>query len=211
MRYCFQDQVGNIWQGAEGAEFGEMTRVDILPSSVAPHHRRRSPPNDHQRPPYQPLSTEPSRPTADRPTRSYRTLFPFPLLSSSFSGIWSSRRDRDSRFVQKNVRKAHHLQVTDPSLARVTGKRERRDGRLDGDDGRSKISKKSIQTSIVTLSRRVSARLPFFRVKSLQPVKISHKNISLRSAGKSTKGINSRFAPVSSRGKPISILRRLKY
>ena len=26
MRYCFQDQVGNVWQGAEGAEFGEMTR-----------------------------------------------------------------------------------------------------------------------------------------------------------------------------------------
>jgi len=92
MRYCFRDRDGSLWKGAEGAEFGEMNRVDRLPSSVAPY--------DYHY--HQPLSTEPSRPTADRSTRSYRTLFPFSLLSPSsfsFCGIWSSRRD--SRFFKK--------------------------------------------------------------------------------------------------------------
>lgn len=36
-RYHFQDRDGIVWQGAEGAEFSEMTRggmfVDIIPST----------------------------------------------------------------------------------------------------------------------------------------------------------------------------------
>ena len=120
--------------------------VNRLYSSVAPYHhhhhhqqqQQRSPttyepsftdsepvkdsepPNDPQRPPYEPLLTEPlltepvrepsllqdygrhwflllqSKPTVDSSTRSYWTFFPFTLLSlSSFSfcGIRSSRRD----------------------------------------------------------------------------------------------------------------------
>jgi len=181
-----------------------MTRVDRLPSSVAPYdyHQRRQPPAIHQ-----PLSTvtasEPPHPTADHSTRSHGT--PFSLLSPpfSFSGIWSSRRD--SRFKRKTVRNAHHLSEPSLQLATVAGEHhERKDGRL---DDRSKISKKSIQMSIVALSRLVSAWLPFFRVKRLRPVnKISHKNF--RNAGK-TKATNSRLASVNSRDKQISILRRL--
>ena len=132
-------------------------------------------------------------PVADCSTinmRSYKTPSSF---SFKLSGVCSSRRD--SRSLQKNVRKAHHL--TGPRLATVAEKYRERT------DGRSKIPKKSIQMSLVTLSRSVAARLPFFRVKLLQPVKISRKNF--RSAG----AINSRLASVSSRGKPISILRHL--
>jgi len=173
MRYHFRDQDGSVWQGTEGAEFGEMTRVDGLPSSVEPPH--------HQEQPYQPLSTELPPPTADRSTRSYRTLLPLSLLPSSFTGIWSSRRE-------KNAEKAHH--PTESSLVTVSGKHRERMG------GRLKISKKSIQLSFVNLSRCVLARLPFFRLKSL-----SRKNFRI------SKAINSRS--VSSRGKQISILRKL--
>lgn len=138
---------------------------------------------------------------ADRSTikmGSCRTLFPFSLLSPpsfSLSRVSSSRRD--SRSLQKNVRKAHHS--TAPSPATVSEKyRERK-------EGRSKFSKKSIQMSFVTLSRHVSARLPSFRVKPLQPVTINPKH------GGKTKAINSRFPSVNLRlgGKRISILRRL--
>ena len=139
----------------------------------------------------------------DRPTintGSCRTLFPFSLLSPpsfSLSRVWSSRRD--SRSLQKNVQKAHHR--IGPSQTTVAEKYPERM------EGRSNVSKKSIQMSFVTLSRRVSARLPSFRVKPLQPVTISPKNS--RSAAGKTKAIYSRLASASLRGKRISILRRL--
>jgi hypothetical protein len=103
-----------------------------------------------------------SHPTADRSTintRSCRTLFSFSLLSPSSFSSWSLLRD--SRFPQKNVRKVHH--IIGPSPATVAGKHRKRM------DGRSKFTKKSIQMSFVTLSRRVSAKLSSFRVKPLQP------------------------------------------
>ncbi|KAJ3513239.1 hypothetical protein NLJ89_g3061 [Agrocybe chaxingu] len=34
-RYYFRDADGSVWQGAEGVEFGEMTRVNGLPPSLA--------------------------------------------------------------------------------------------------------------------------------------------------------------------------------
>ena len=103
-----------------------------------------------------------SRSMADRSTintRSYKTIFPFSLLSPPSFAPWSILRDY--QFPQKNVRKAHH--VTGPSSATVAGKHRKRM------DGRSKTIKKSIQISFVTLSRRVSAKLSSFRVKPLQP------------------------------------------
>jgi len=90
-RYYFRDSDGTLWRGAEGVEFGEMKRVDNLPSSIAgaegdtedrraedleasPHTRNGG---------YQLLSDDHSRLT-DQPPRvnvgSYRTLFPFFLI-----------------------------------------------------------------------------------------------------------------------------------
>jgi len=177
MQYSFRERDGNVWKGPEGAEFGEMTRVDCdrLPLSVVPDDDEKnrgdyveahtSPHTGTQSRCYEPLFTEPSRPMmADRSTINiglfsllpYYRNRPSPYLPI-ISGVWWSRRD--SRFLQENVRKDHHL--TGPSLATVAGKyRERRL------DGRSKISKKSIQMSFV---RSVAARLPSFRVKPLQP------------------------------------------
>jgi len=159
MRYCFRDEDDSVWQGSEGAEFGEMTKVG---SSVSPHHN----PNHHRRRRRRrsptPSSTEHSRPMADRSainTRSYRTLFPFSLLSPSSFSSWSILRDL--QFPQENDHKAHH--VIGPSPATVAEKHRKRI------DGRSKITKKSIQMSFVTLSRRVSAKLSSLRVKPLRP------------------------------------------
>ncbi|KAF8808206.1 hypothetical protein BYT27DRAFT_7211772 [Phlegmacium glaucopus] len=80
-RYYFRDQDGSVWQGAEGAEYGEMTRVldddenrgDDVEAYASPRTQSRG---------YQPLSTDPSRPMADHSTihMSYRKLFPFFLI-----------------------------------------------------------------------------------------------------------------------------------
>jgi len=88
-RYYFRDQDGSFWQGAEGSEYGEMTRVDRLPSSVVLDDDENrgddveayASPRTHSRG-YQPLSTDLSRPMADSSINmgSYRTLFPFFLI-----------------------------------------------------------------------------------------------------------------------------------
>lgn len=90
-RYYFRDSDGTLWKGAEGVEFGEMTRVNSLPASISvddddAEHRRSvdleaSPrtrnggyqllPDDHSRPMVQPLRVN---------VGSYRTLFPFFLI-----------------------------------------------------------------------------------------------------------------------------------
>ncbi|KIM35639.1 carbohydrate-binding module family 50 protein [Hebeloma cylindrosporum] len=90
-RYYFRDSDGTLWKGAEGVEFGEMTRVNSLPASISvddddAEHRRSvdleaSPrtrnggyqllPDDHSRPMAQPLRVN---------VGSYRTLFPFYLI-----------------------------------------------------------------------------------------------------------------------------------
>jgi len=88
-RYYFRDQDGSFWQGAEGSEYGEMTRVDRLPSSVVLDDDENrgddveayASPRTHSRG-YQPLSTDLSRPMADSSMNmgSYRSLFPFLLI-----------------------------------------------------------------------------------------------------------------------------------
>jgi len=89
-RYYFRDRDGSVWQGLEGAEYGEMTRVDRLPSSVVlDDDENRGDDVEAHAPPltqsrgYQPLSTDPSRSMADHSKiniSSYRTLFPFFLI-----------------------------------------------------------------------------------------------------------------------------------
>lgn len=89
-RYYFRDQDGNVWHGAEGSEYGEMTKVDRLPSSlVLDDDENRGDDVEAYASPraqssgYRPLSTDLSRPMADQSSinmGSYRTLFPFFLI-----------------------------------------------------------------------------------------------------------------------------------
>ncbi|KAJ7083307.1 hypothetical protein B0H15DRAFT_850542, partial [Mycena belliarum] len=84
-RYYFRDQAGAVWEGAEGAEFSEMTRVS---SGAGPASASYPQDEDIEAAPrradgYQPLATD----TNARPTfrvtsniSAYRTLFPFFLL-----------------------------------------------------------------------------------------------------------------------------------
>ncbi|PPR02362.1 hypothetical protein CVT24_011706 [Panaeolus cyanescens] len=92
-RYLFRDTDGSIWQGPQGSQFGEMTLVDRMPSSVLPNideddaevvHgdlEASSPRNGS----YRLLSGDNSRPMVQSSkihitAQSYRTLFPFFLL-----------------------------------------------------------------------------------------------------------------------------------
>jgi len=131
MQYCFRDRDGSMWQGAEGADYGEMTRVDrdrlVLgddddenrTDDVEAYASPRRPRT--QSGCSKPLSTEPSRPMADRSTINiglfsllpYYRHRPSPYLPI-ISGVWWSR------LLQKDIRKAHHL--TGPSLATDAGK-----------------------------------------------------------------------------------------
>ncbi|KAF8971791.1 hypothetical protein BDZ97DRAFT_1785146 [Flammula alnicola] len=108
-RYYFRDSDGSLWVGPQGAQFGEMTRVNSLPSSIQDEdaaaaaagssevdRRRRRDDDDVEASPrptrnggYELLSEsdEHSRPMAHtRPanpstaTSPYRTLFPFFLI-----------------------------------------------------------------------------------------------------------------------------------
>jgi len=90
-RYYFRDSARSIWQGAVGAQFGEMTKVNALPASVTLEDTS----DDDQRGDdleasprvrngdYQLLSEDHSQPIIPRTTvnmGSYRTLFPFFLI-----------------------------------------------------------------------------------------------------------------------------------
>ncbi|KAF9535627.1 hypothetical protein CPB83DRAFT_842067 [Crepidotus variabilis] len=89
-RYYFRDTDGSIWKGAEGVEFGEMTKVNGLPSSLAggseaedtrgtdveASPRRRN--GD-----YELLTDDQDQPMAHRSTvnvDSFKSLFPFFLI-----------------------------------------------------------------------------------------------------------------------------------
>jgi len=84
-RYHFQDRDGIVWQGAEGAEFSEMTRVftgDVPPSEEAQEEDLEAAPTRADG--YQRLSTDTTgTPMAYKPNfhaGAYRTLFPFFLI-----------------------------------------------------------------------------------------------------------------------------------
>ncbi|KAJ4000150.1 hypothetical protein F5050DRAFT_1804377 [Lentinula boryana] len=73
-RYLFRDRDGSVWQGPEGAEYGEMTRVS------APNEAQEAPMRSDG---YQQLATDNTAPLAFRHhvnTNDYRTLAPFFLL-----------------------------------------------------------------------------------------------------------------------------------
>ncbi|TFK42134.1 hypothetical protein BDQ12DRAFT_353769 [Crucibulum laeve] len=87
-RYYFRNSGGSVWQGPEGAEFGEMTKVSELPTSLSgSSSQRRS--EDLEAAPrraegYQPLDNDPVNPMArsNAPgfNADYRSLFPFFLI-----------------------------------------------------------------------------------------------------------------------------------
>ncbi|KAF9479404.1 hypothetical protein BDN70DRAFT_691635 [Pholiota conissans] len=95
-RYYFRDTDGSLWKGPQGAEFGQMTRVNELPATVqaeVEHSERHGGHNDDleaspraSRDGYQVLSEsdrdEHSRPMAHQVHNhsSYRSLFPFFLI-----------------------------------------------------------------------------------------------------------------------------------
>jgi len=81
-RYRFQDKDGSIWEGPEGAEYGEMRKVshgtavtddEDVESGQSPHARSDG---------YSPLATDAPGSLRDsfRPSSAYRSLFPFILL-----------------------------------------------------------------------------------------------------------------------------------
>ncbi|KAJ4490225.1 hypothetical protein J3R30DRAFT_3693797 [Lentinula aciculospora] len=77
-RYLFRDRDGSLWQGPQGAEYGEMTRVPE-PDQTQEAVEEASTRSDG----YQPLATDNNTPLAFRHsvnTNSYRTLAPFFLL-----------------------------------------------------------------------------------------------------------------------------------
>ncbi|KAJ7760105.1 hypothetical protein DFH07DRAFT_816881 [Mycena maculata] len=78
-RYYFRDRDGSVWQGAQSAEFSEMTRVSdgagassTLDEDVEAAPRR----SDG----YQPLATDTDASYSKSTNSPYRTLFPFFLL-----------------------------------------------------------------------------------------------------------------------------------
>ncbi|KAF9011323.1 hypothetical protein BDQ17DRAFT_1233800 [Cyathus striatus] len=87
-KYYFRDsRDGSIWRGAEGVEFGEMTKVSEAPSHISSQSQHRS--EDLEAAPaqrsggYQLLSNDPNQtviPTKSINTSAYRTLFPFFLI-----------------------------------------------------------------------------------------------------------------------------------
>ncbi|KAJ7696819.1 hypothetical protein B0H17DRAFT_1053169 [Mycena rosella] len=85
-RYYFRDQSGSVWQGAEGAEFSEMTRVSSGAGADASSSSSYPPDEDIEAGPrrsdgYQALATDTNaRPKFSSNASAYRTLFPFFLL-----------------------------------------------------------------------------------------------------------------------------------
>nr|GAT55772.1 peptidoglycan-binding domain protein [Mycena chlorophos] len=81
-RYYFRDRDGSVWQGAEGAEFSEMTRVSDAGSYGNNDDIEAAPRRSDG---YQPLATDSSAsPHVHSNTSAYRTLFPFFLLVGVF-------------------------------------------------------------------------------------------------------------------------------
>ncbi|KAF7307581.1 Peptidoglycan-binding domain protein [Mycena indigotica] len=76
-RYYFRDRNGSVWQGAQGAEFSEMTRVDG-PSGYDTNEDLEAAPRRSDG--YQPLATDSSARLSPAYSSAYRTLFPFFLL-----------------------------------------------------------------------------------------------------------------------------------
>ncbi|TFK70075.1 hypothetical protein BDN72DRAFT_870467 [Pluteus cervinus] len=90
-KYTFRDRDGSIWEGPEGAEFGEMTRVSGPPAGGSSHEEldveddieaAQAPTHNG----YAPLATDLDsrvRRYATPSEYSYRNLFPFFLLIGS--------------------------------------------------------------------------------------------------------------------------------
>ncbi|KAJ7731201.1 hypothetical protein B0H16DRAFT_1583835 [Mycena metata] len=84
-RYYFSGG-GRVWQGAQGAQFSEMTRVDDAGSTSSPSHPQDE---DVEAGPrradgYQALATDANARYVKSNASAYRTLFPFFLLIGVF-------------------------------------------------------------------------------------------------------------------------------
>ncbi|KAJ3757081.1 hypothetical protein EV360DRAFT_46767 [Lentinula raphanica] len=80
-RYLFRDGDGSVWQGPQGAEYGEMTRVSGPNNDQGTQDFIEEAPTRSDG--YQPLATDNNAPLAFRHrvnTNAYRTLAPFFLL-----------------------------------------------------------------------------------------------------------------------------------
>jgi len=82
-RYYFRDREGVLYEGGEGAEFGEMTRVSgapvAIPEETSDEDLEAAPSRADG---YKPLAAEPGAAPNRRHTNTsaYRTIFPFFLL-----------------------------------------------------------------------------------------------------------------------------------
>jgi len=81
-RYRFRDKDGSIWEGPEGAEYGEMRKVSHGPVATDDEDVESGKPSHARSDGYSPLPADAygtSRYSL-RPSSPYRTLFPFVLL-----------------------------------------------------------------------------------------------------------------------------------
>ncbi|TEB38534.1 hypothetical protein FA13DRAFT_1724489 [Coprinellus micaceus] len=87
-RYYFRDSDGSIWRGAEGAEYGELSKVSEAPASItgrnAANDDVEASPRAQRQGGYQLLSADPDTPLAysrhTMDSNPYRALFPFFLI-----------------------------------------------------------------------------------------------------------------------------------
>ncbi|KAJ7045202.1 hypothetical protein C8F04DRAFT_1249631 [Mycena alexandri] len=84
-RYYFRDESGQVWQGAQGAEFSEMTRVEDGEGAGSTSSPSYPQDDDVEAGPrrsdgYQALATDANARYIKSNASAYRTLFPFFLL-----------------------------------------------------------------------------------------------------------------------------------
>ncbi|KZT02226.1 carbohydrate-binding module family 50 protein [Laetiporus sulphureus 93-53] len=86
-KYYFRDRDGTLWEGPEGAEYGEMRQVSDAPIALDDHDEHAHNEEDLEAAPtradgYQPLAVDPDQPPhrSSGNTQAYKMLFPFLLI-----------------------------------------------------------------------------------------------------------------------------------
>jgi len=79
-RYYFRDRSGVLYEGAQGAEFGDMTRVHSAPIAIPEEDDNDIEAASSRADGYQALATESGATPRYANTSAYRTIFPFFLL-----------------------------------------------------------------------------------------------------------------------------------
>ncbi|EPQ60011.1 hypothetical protein GLOTRDRAFT_112810 [Gloeophyllum trabeum ATCC 11539] len=79
-KYYYRDHDGALWEGAEGTEYGELTKVEDAPAIVAEAGNDDVEAGGSRADGYRPLATDVNQPPRHIATSAYRNLLPFFLL-----------------------------------------------------------------------------------------------------------------------------------